>query len=143
MFSIRRNYYYLYIQWKIGLLLYFIFNKKNYKKGLASRKGKGKRTTFLFLIKRENFLQWKTLGDSLFNYLFYVKMPSFFFFFFFFEIIQIEYIEDREGGNRKTRLTTLALTKRPNLCKYQRGLCETCYILYFINHHINPKGVKK
>ena len=74
MFSIRQNYYYyLYIQWKTGLLLYFIFNKNIIKRAWPQGREKGKVHNFFFWIKRHNFLQWKTLGDSLFYYVFYVK----------------------------------------------------------------------
>ena len=40
----------------------------------------------------------------------YIKL-----FFFFFEIIQTEDIGDGERESGKTKLTTLALTKEPNL----------------------------
>ena len=111
MFSIRRNYYYyLYIQRRQSFcFILFYFNKKNYKKGLVSRKGKGKCTTFLFSFYQKTELSIVEDSRRFASLLFCILCETCFS--FLFEIIQTEYIRDGEGGNGKTRLTTLVLIK--------------------------------
>ena len=53
-------------------------------------------------------------------------------FFFFFEIIQTKNIGNGEGGSGKIRLTTLTLTKMPNLCKYQRDFAYLFKLILII-----------